>query len=326
MATSGQLRPPSYLEDYNDDNSTAVPGTRRIASANVRAKRRPNIPKPRIPRRDEASNSGYSVERVTLNKDERRRLKERRNDGLRLDLNWHIPLASKKNAEVRPGTFPRRLAPITILQHSRVPQKEANLPIVQYSAQDVESVIEELVTLFANDAVLKPLYQTAVQSKSIGGDRLENNLRRFLRSYSYDLRETAEDALEIGASRLVRSHAKCVASAIRRRFEPRNEDVSTILSAREESSVSSEEDDFDKSDGEDIPSLTSVKLFMASVKLFMLSGDAFNNLCQNLQNFVFPEKAQQPLQLPIQWGIGDLLAVTKLVRISFFPDHSVLWH
>ena len=163
----------------------------------------------------------------------------------------------------------------------------------QYSAQDLESAIEELVTLLANDEVLKPLYLLAVQSKSIGGDRLENNLRRLLGSYSYDLGKTAKDALERGAAHLVRSRARYAANAIRRKFELRNEDVGIVLSVREESNISSDEDGLDESDGEDIPSLTQVKLFM-------VSGDAFDNLRRNLQNFVCPEKAQEPLQLPMQ--------------------------
>ena len=61
MAGSPQRQPrPAYLEDYNEDDNTAVPGTRRNATANVRAKRRPDILKLKIPGQYEASDSGYS--------------------------------------------------------------------------------------------------------------------------------------------------------------------------------------------------------------------------------------------------------------------------
>ena len=163
----------------------------------------------------------------------------------------------------------------------------------QYSSQDLGLAIDELIILLANDDTLNPLYVLAIESESIGGDRLERNLRRFLRAYSYELRKEANDKLERGAAHLVKSRARYVASAIRRKFEPRSENERTETTlVQEKNDVSSEEDDLEKSDEEDVPSLKQVKLFL-------VAGAAFENLRQNLRRFVNPEKTQ-PIQLPQQ--------------------------
>jgi len=80
--------------------------------------------------------------------------------------------------------------------------------------------VEELIALFANNNMLKPLYAAAIETERIGAERFENNFRRLLKLYSKDLERDARSALQKQAAILIRSRARYVASAIRKEYEP----------------------------------------------------------------------------------------------------------
>jgi hypothetical protein len=83
-----------------------------------------------------------------------------------------------------------------------------------YSADQIATATRELVLIFQEDEILVPLYKTAVESPSIGSDRLQRNLRRLFKQYAEHLESEAIDRLQYLASRLVSIKARYLAESI----------------------------------------------------------------------------------------------------------------
>lgn len=94
----------------------------------------------------------------------------------------------------------------------------------KYSVEELKSAAEELKELFANDEVLKPVYKTAFENRSIGVDRFVRNFPRLLKIYAMELRDDADGKLEKSAVRLVCTQAIYVTNSIRRRYDPDHND------------------------------------------------------------------------------------------------------
>jgi tetratricopeptide (TPR) repeat protein len=216
---------------------------------------------------------------------------------------------------------------------------------------DLRSAEEEFVSLLLNDAILQPLYQLCFESDRIGAQRFENNFRRLLKLFANDLRSEAQDKVQKSAVYFVRSRARNIAHCIWRKYEPdragvthtaqkKGNDfdakhrlneflgsldktyqqeqrgifdhaqplqtaVSHDVGAQDSSSDSDESDD--GSEGEH-------GLFaLASVKAFLLSSNAFQNLRENLQQFAhspskgsaIANKTTHPLSLTEAVHIND---------------------
>ena len=93
-----------------------------------------------------------------------------------------------------------------------------------YSVEEFESAAEELEGLFANDEVLKPLYKTAFENRSIGVDRFLRNFPRLLKIYAKELRDDADGKLQKCTVRLVSTQAQYITNSIRRRYDPDHND------------------------------------------------------------------------------------------------------
>jgi tetratricopeptide (TPR) repeat protein len=216
---------------------------------------------------------------------------------------------------------------------------------------DLRSAEEEFVSFLLNDAILQPLYQLCFESDRIGAQRFENNFRRLLKLFANDLRSEAQDKVQKSAVYFVRSRARNIAHCIWREYEPdragvthteqekgndfdvkqrlneflgsldktyQQEErgffdhaqplqtaVSHDVGAHDSSSDSDESDD--GSEGEH-------GLFaLASVKAFLLSSNAFQNLRENLQQFAhspskgsaIANKTTHPLSLTEAVHIND---------------------
>jgi hypothetical protein len=156
-----------------------------------------------------------------------------------------------------------------------------------FSQQRIKSAISELIKIFDRDEVLRPLYTTAVHNPNIGLDRLQRNLRRFIKAYGKQLGKEADDALELLASRFVFSHARRVAQSVTARFGPVPAcQVPRTVTLQEESS-----DD----DAEERPVDEDAFSDLVTLREFLIGSTAFQALRNNLQAFVLPKALQQPI-------------------------------
>lgn len=201
-----------------------------------------------------------------------------------------------------------------------------------HSINELIPARDELVSLLTEDDVLKSLHKDGLQSGRIRADRFENNYRRLLKIFSRDLNEEAHDVLEKAAAALVGSSTKYVASFIRKEHDPyysertRQMDglkcrpieqgqldleryLQQLHDARPESvnsgpsRVAAHKDDgYDSSSSED--DFDEGQLInLSRVKDFMVSSNAFEQLRNNLQQFVHPPatNSQRRNRQPLSW-------------------------
>ena len=90
----------------------------------------------------------------------------------------------------------------------------------QPSLENIRSAKHEMVLFFLSDAELRPLFVSAVQDPTIGGDRLERNFRRLLADYSAELLAITNVKVYREAAKLVRSSAAFISERIHQHFEP----------------------------------------------------------------------------------------------------------
>jgi hypothetical protein len=88
----------------------------------------------------------------------------------------------------------------------------------------LQTAVDELEALLANDEVLKPLCIAAFNSESIGAERFERNFHRLIKEFSRGLRKEANTALEKSAGHLVGRRAKQIAYDIRMMYSPEAND------------------------------------------------------------------------------------------------------
>jgi hypothetical protein len=189
----------------------------------------------------------------------------------------------------------------------------------QLSTTNLLSSVDQLVALLLGDQTLNNLYTAALQRPTIEPEHFERKFRHLLNQYSLDLtREAAQTPLHQEAANFVRFRARYVSNRIRKAFELADE-RGKHLSSWLESEKSSEKDlgrfihewndssspllkhdEARDSDAEELDNLDEVDIdeniennlqSLANFKEFMVSGNAFRNLQQNLKDFVHPPSA-----------------------------------
>ena len=191
----------------------------------------------------------------------------------------------------------------------------------QYSNEYILSATEEFVSLLLNDDTLGPLFATAVERKGIGPERFVNNLRRLLKLYGKNLRNEAQEHLQVLAAQLVQSRARLISYSVRKFYDPVYEmttqdwiQPSNISQQKldhflQHGGVATEVDSAD-SDNDNInqeQELTTLQ----GVKAFMLAGTAWRDFQNRLRNFVEAPYNDQEHYNAFREISNDLLSVLK---------------
>jgi hypothetical protein len=130
------------------------------------------------------------------------------------------------------------------------------------------------VQLLSNDEFLRPLYQEAIKSESIGAERFARNFRRLLKTYSQDLKEEASEKLEFDAAKLAHISSRHVVDSIKQRYSwevPESSEVDEVVE--------------DSSD-EEATSAVEALSTLAPVKNFLTKTSPYAKLQRDFQSFV----------------------------------------
>ncbi|KAF1951761.1 hypothetical protein CC80DRAFT_423899 [Byssothecium circinans] len=149
-----------------------------------------------------------------------------------------------------------------------------------YSAHQIATATKELVTIFQEDDLLKPLYKRAINDDSIGPEKLERNLRRLFKQYAEHLKGEATDGLEYLAARLVTLKARFLAQSIVQSFKCNDRPKAREKIPKEESS-----DEEEESQTVDDAMFDDLIIF----REFLVGSDAFQRLKAQIQSFVLPK-------------------------------------
>ncbi|KAH7079112.1 hypothetical protein BKA63DRAFT_258683 [Paraphoma chrysanthemicola] len=149
-----------------------------------------------------------------------------------------------------------------------------------YSAIQIATATKVLISIFHEDEVLLPLYQSAVMNPSIGHERLERNLRRLLKAYARQVKGEAGDHIEYLASHLVLVKAPWLARSIVEKLQTQPEcERSDSVERDSESS----EDEAEKR-----PVNEAAFENLSTLRDFLTKSQAFEVLRAQVHAFVLP--------------------------------------
>lgn len=164
--------------------------------------------------------------------------------------------------------------------------------------------LAELVDLFLHSD-LQQLYTPAISK--VGPEKFTRNFRRFLLRYGRKLQYEASNPLEFQAAKLVRVSARQVAMEIKELVEPGtassalkkrggmdpvqlNEWLESVKGREEEKE--GEFSDASDSDESEIPEHSQLRA-LEEVKAFMISGQAFTDLCETFRQWLKLDDQQE---------------------------------
>jgi hypothetical protein len=181
---------------------------------------------------------------------------------------------------------------------------------------EMESAIDELVSIFFEDQNMNLLYQVAVGDRRIGPERFARNFRRLLKLFSDDLKNEALVSFDMELANLVQSKAGLVANTIRDRIKLIYDDPSDLSTTdvsekpiqdlekdRCPDHTSTEDmditDDTD-SDGDEVAERAHERfaVLVSRGRGFIEESNAFKKLRKDLEKFVFPALEEVPKVKP----------------------------
>jgi hypothetical protein len=173
----------------------------------------------------------------------------------------------------------------SIFSSNSVTSSATGLSAGGYSPSDIATAYKELFSILHNDAIMLPLYKTALASPAIGPERLERNLRRLFKAYSEHLKDEAADQLEYLVARLVARKSRELAESIVEKFL--NGPGHSLVMIRAQYSDSSEEE------GDIRPVNEEALADLATFRRFLVESQAFKTLQTQLRAFVAPKLSQR---------------------------------
>ncbi|KXH63166.1 hypothetical protein CNYM01_08014 [Colletotrichum nymphaeae SA-01] len=182
----------------------------------------------------------------------------------------------------------------------------------------VTSGLGNAISFLSENDILYPLFRLAMQTPRVGPDRLRRNLTRILRSLGLELAIEAITKEEALSAVFFRVYRLAIASGVTSRIaeksldpialdQPRTkapEDVPGTLSEEphpdEVAQLEQEDDNLGQEEGDDAPEEKEVQaneLDFESIRAFVLSSGAFQNMTRRLSDFVRPTFRTQAQKL-----------------------------
>lgn len=208
------------------------------------------------------------------------------------------------------------------------------------ASQEVGSYFtQELVQLLFEDPVLQPLYIVALRSDQIGKERFQNNFRRLLMQYAEDIKQEAQTNEHRAVGGFVSRRLTIVSKEICSRISGQDDeerfyhlekmaekDDSRLKVERYLRSSSQSNGDIPDSDDDSIDEIFADEQYdeslteLSRVKRFMLTSFAFQSLCKNLHDFVYPSFRSRLYNLVNAWSrlgnIRNLVTTSEAGRSS----------
>ncbi|OHE99193.1 mitochondrion organization and biogenesis protein [Colletotrichum orchidophilum] len=171
----------------------------------------------------------------------------------------------------------------------------------------VRAGLGNAISFLSENGKLYPLFESAMRKPGIGSDRLRRNLTRMLRSLGLELAIEATSKEEALSAVFFRMYRLAIASGVTSRIaekclkpialdQPRDSTPELFSGTQPEESrpddvaqLEQEDDDLDHQEDEDIPEEKeggADELDFESIRAFVLSSAAFDNMTRRLSDFV----------------------------------------
>lgn len=177
-----------------------------------------------------------------------------------------------------------------------------------FTADEMCTAIDELVSIFMDDKELAPLYREAIFERCIAPPQVVRNFKQLLKQFAVQLKEEAQEAIHIGLANFVASRACLVAAKIGSKCEQQHSQLGPTSTQPQGIQVENEaqahlnkdfhdmsSDDEDESEPERAHDEKFAALVSQS-RSFIEKSTAFQKLREEFKNFVIPPK--------VNWGLS----------------------
>ncbi|CAG8276302.1 unnamed protein product [Penicillium salamii] len=177
----------------------------------------------------------------------------------------------------------------------------------QFTADEMYAAIDELVGIFLHDSEMASLYREAIYERRIAPARFVRNFRRLLKRFAVNLKEEAQEAIDLDLANFVLSRAGLVADNIGGKLEKlySRPDTTSVQSqgvqardslrahhTAELDDVSSDDEVEEELDRELEEKFTAL---VSHGRSFIKESTALQKLRKELKNFIFPPHSNKRL-------------------------------
>lgn len=189
---------------------------------------------------------------------------------------------------------------------------------------EMQTAIEELVSIFFDDWKMAILYMQAIVEKQVSLDRLVRNLRRLIKGFAMNLKDEACEAIDFDLAKLITTRARLIADKFGNKLELElryvNEptaltDTRPYVGLTTKNELSIPEDIQDLSSDEDEEQPETFSALVSHGRSLILESDAFNNLRKELEKFVNP--SLNPSDPAVATDFGGRLIDIAATRAKF---------
>ncbi|OGM44111.1 hypothetical protein ABOM_007284 [Aspergillus bombycis] len=96
------------------------------------------------------------------------------------------------------------------------------------TADQIRTAIDELVCIFLEDAEIDYLFREAILKRDIASDRLDRNFRRLMKRFATNLKDEAQEAIDLDLANLILSRVTLVAEKIGTKFRQESSALETF--------------------------------------------------------------------------------------------------
>ncbi|KAE8136331.1 hypothetical protein BDV38DRAFT_249862 [Aspergillus pseudotamarii] len=96
------------------------------------------------------------------------------------------------------------------------------------TADEIRTAIDELVCIFLEDAEIAYLFKEAILKQHIAWDHLDRNFRRLMERFATNLKDEAQEAIDLDLASLILSRVSLVAEKIGSRFRQESSAIDTF--------------------------------------------------------------------------------------------------
>lgn len=238
---------------------------------------------------DRISSSSLSVEE---SKPDNKPSTERITDSGNTPKHFHHPIPGAGDNQIDisnpPSVFSLATMPSTTLTTD-----------TRLTADEMLTAIDELVGIFLEDAEMIYLFREAISKRHMASDRLERNFRRLMKRFATNLKDEAQEAIDLDLANLILSRASLLAEKIGSRFREESSRLDTFTRgsppmgtsvevafrlAEDICDVSSDEEDDGVEPGLD----DRFSALVSHGRSFIEESAAFQKLREEFKNFLMP--------------------------------------
>lgn len=184
----------------------------------------------------------------------------------------------------------------------------------QLNADEIRTAIDELVCIFWEDAGIDHLFRVAISKRHIASDRLDRNFRRLMKRFATNLKDEAQEAIDLDLANFILSRVNLVAGKIGTKFRQESSGLDIVPHSSPQMHGSVEvairlvqdihDDSSDEEDDREEPGIDDrFARLVSHGRSFIEESAAFHKLRVEFKNFLKP--IAKPILLDFRFNTNE---------------------